>query len=171
MPALACSSESYIGSVCIVAFGFCPQGYAEANGQLLPISQNTALFSLLGNYYGGDGRSNFALPDLRGRTPVHVGQGPGLANWIELASQGGAETVTLTPSQLPGTTTSVTATDVVIDMAQDPHGAKDGGSAASVTASRVSVALTGANQPVSIRDPYLGMRYCIALQGYYPPRP
>jgi microcystin-dependent protein len=171
-PLLACPdsySDAYIGSVCILASTYCPDGYAEANGQRLNIRGNEALFSLLGCTYGGDCTAMFALPDLRSRAPVHIGQGPGL-NRIDQGQMGGAETVILTSSQLPGTTATVSATDIVIETALNSHGAKDS-DGASVMASQVSVAQSGGNQPVSIRDPYLGVRYCIALRGIYPSRP
>ncbi len=87
--------EPFLGSLLLVPYNFAPQGWALCNGQLLPISQNTALFSLLGTTYGGDGVSTFALPDLRGRVPISAGQGPGLQNY-SLGQSGGAESATLT---------------------------------------------------------------------------
>src|SRR4051794_18692844 len=94
------STESLIGSIAMFAGNFAPRGYALCAGQLLSIAQNTALFSILGTTYGGDGRVTFALPDLRGRVPIHVGQGPGLSNY-DLGETGGTETVTLTVNQMP----------------------------------------------------------------------
>jgi microcystin-dependent protein len=99
-PAAACSSTPYIGSVCTTAASYCPDGYAEANGAVLPISDYQALFSLMGNYYGGDGRNTFGLPDLRGRSPVGVGQGPALTS-VTFAQQRGAESVALDITQMP----------------------------------------------------------------------
>ncbi|MDQ2696675.1 MAG: tail fiber protein [Pseudomonadota bacterium] len=197
-PAAACNDTPFIGAVCLVAFTFCPRGYAEANGQLLPISQNTALFSLLGATYGGDGQTTFALPDLRGRSPVHVGQGPGLSN-ITLGQQGGAETVTLNLNQIPAhshnATTSVTANATLRGinssgnadtpggnvLAQDPRtdiystaaAAVDMGATAinaSATAA-TSIDNAGGGQPHDNRPPFLGIRYCIALEGIFPSRP
>ena len=94
-------SEPFIAEIRIFAGNFAPRGWAFCNGQLLPVAQNTALFSLVGTTYGGDGRSTFALPDLQGRAPLHPGQGPGLTN-RRLGEKGGAATETLTESQLPG---------------------------------------------------------------------
>ena len=93
-------NEPFIGSIVMFAGNFAPQGWALCNGQLLPIQQNAALFSILGTTYGGDGKTTFALPDLRGRVPVHSGQGPGLSLY-NLGQSGGAENVTLTVNQLP----------------------------------------------------------------------
>ena len=92
--------EPFIGEISMVAFTFAPRGWAFCDGQLLAISQNTALFSLIGTTYGGDGRTTFALPDLRGRVPLHMGNGPGLTSRPE-GQKGGSETVTLTVSQMP----------------------------------------------------------------------
>lgn len=196
-PAAACNTEPFIGTVCMFAFTFCPRGYAEANGQLLPIAQNSALFSLLGTTYGGDGRTTFALPDLRGRSPVHVGQGPGLSN-ITLGQVGGAETVTLNLNQIPahshGATTNVAVNATLRGinssgnadtpggnvLAQDPRtdiystaaAAVDMGATAinaSATAT-TSIGNAGGGQPHDNRSPFLGIRYCIALEGIFPSR-
>lgn len=96
----AFGSSGYVGQIMWVAFTFPPQGWADCNGQLLPINTNQALFSLLGTTYGGNGQTNFALPDMRGRVPVHVGQGPGLSNY-SLGEQGGIESETLTVGEIP----------------------------------------------------------------------
>ena len=101
-------SEPFVGEIRMFGFGFAPQGWAPCNGQLLPINQNQALFSLLGTTYGGDGEATFALPDLRSRVPVGQGQGPGLSAYAE-GQAGGAETVTLTATQMPGHTHPVRA--------------------------------------------------------------
>jgi len=101
-------SEPFVGEIRMFGFNFAPQGWALCNGQLLPISQNTALFSLLGTTYGGDGRTTFALPDMRSRVPVCQGQGPGLSPYAE-GQAGGAETVTLAATQMPGHTHPVKA--------------------------------------------------------------
>src|SRR6187399_3074015 len=93
-------AEPFLGEIRLMSFGFAPKGWAFCNGQFLPINQNQALFSLLGTTYGGNGQTNFALPDLRGRIPVHSGQGPGLSN-SSLGETGGTEAVTLTVAQLP----------------------------------------------------------------------
>ncbi|HEY4079149.1 MAG TPA: tail fiber protein [Burkholderiaceae bacterium] len=177
-----CSAEPILGSICIVAFNFCPQGYASAEGQLLPINQNTALFSLLGTYYGGNGTTNFALPDLRGRVPVGQGQGPGLSP-IDQGQVGGNETIQLTAAQMPAHTHSAQL------MASSANGSTDNPSGATMarlprsniysgsgpdtnmSASAVSIGTSGSSQPIPIRDPMLGLRYCIAMQGIFPARP
>jgi microcystin-dependent protein len=102
-------SEPFIGQIMLVGFNYCPRGWAEANGALLPIAQNTALFSLLGTTYSGDGRTTFGLPDLRGRVPIGDGTGAGLSPY-QLGQKGGVESVTLTSSQLPPHAHSITAT-------------------------------------------------------------
>ena len=96
-------ASPFIGQITLFAGNFAPRGWAFCNGQLLSIAQNTALFSILGTTYGGNGQTTFALPDLRGRVPVHAGQGPGLSNY-DLGQQGGAESVTLTTAQMPAHT-------------------------------------------------------------------
>jgi len=101
-------SEPFLGEICWIGFNFAPRGWALCDGQLLSISQNDALFSLLGTTYGGDGRTTFGLPDLRGRSPIHVGQGPGLSNY-QWGQKGGVETVTLTINQMPSHTHAITS--------------------------------------------------------------
>ena len=177
-----CSIDPMLGSICIVAYNFCPHGYADAAGQLLSIAQNTALFSLLGTQFGGDGRTTFALPDLRGRAPVGVGQGPGLSSIVE-GQQAGSESVTLTTSQMPAHSHTAMLkassgngnTDSPINAvpAKLPRSnIYSSGTADSAMASgTVTLTSVGGGSPVSVRDPYLGLRYCIALQGIYPSRP
>lgn len=168
--------EPFIGQIQIFGFNFAPRGWALCDGQLLPISQNTALFSLLGTTYGGDGRTTFALPDLRGRVPVHVGNGPGLSP-ISWGGRGGAESMTLTSANLPAHTHTLNATNATADQAQPGGNALAQSSedqyaaAAPGDAMRAgSVGNTGANQAFGIRNPYLGIYYSIALQGFYPSR-
>lgn len=145
-PAAACGSEPYIGEVCTFTFGWCPQGYAAANGQMLPINQNQALYSLLGTTYGGDGRTNFALPDLRGRVVVGAGAGaPGLPA-VTLGQKRGAESVSVSP--LPTHTHPAT----VASTAGPTYGVSSG-------------------QAVPTVPPELGLNFCIATQGIYPARP
>ena len=203
LPATA-RAEPFIGEILWVAFDFCPRGWADTNGQLLSISQNTALFSLLGTQYGGDGRVNFALPDLRGRKMVHVGTGPGLSP-VDQGQTGGAESSTLTFAQLPAHSHTATTT---VDGAQvtsvlygsaasgnstSPAGAAlattkkstqtyvagspdqamaDGSVRSSVTGGTATTTInaSGGGQPFPVRDPYLGLRACIALVGIFPPR-
>lgn len=176
-------SELFIGEIMATGVsGFCPRGTAPAEGQLLPISSNQALFSLLGTTYGGDGRTNFALPDLRGRTPVGVGNGNGLLP-VSQGEKRGAEQVTLTTANLaqhnhmvqannldgdkpgPGgkllaaAPTSGTGTETIYSL--EP---------ANVEMSAEMISSSGQNQPLDILDPTLVIRYCIAIQGIFPPR-
>lgn len=176
-----CSTEPILGSICITAANFCPRGYASTEGQILSIQQNTALFSLLGTTYGGNGQTTFALPDLRGRSAVGMGQGPGLSPVFQ-GEQGGSENVTLTVNQLPAHshtaqlrgTTSTGNTDSPANAVparlprSNIYSSATGDS--NMGTSAVSVGSTGGNQPVSVLDPYLGLRFCIALQGVYPSR-
>jgi microcystin-dependent protein len=176
-----CSAEPMLGSICIVAYNFCPRGYADAAGQLLSISQNTALFSLLGTQFGGNGQTTFALPDLRGRAPVGVGQGPGLSPIVE-GEQAGQENVTLTVAQMPAHTHGAQLRGTSSNGNTDsPAGAvpaklprsniySNGAAGDAMGASALTIATTGNSQPVNVRNPYLGLRYCIALQGIYPSR-
>ena len=120
VPAPSHAQEVLIGQVIPVAFTFCPRGFTEADGQLLPISSNTALFSLYGTTFGGDGRTTFALPDMRGRDPIHVGQGAGLQDYL-LGQSGGAETHTLTVGQMPSHTHALIG-DEEAASSTDPSG-------------------------------------------------
>ena len=158
-------------------FTFAPRGWAFCNGQLLPISQNTALFSLLGTNYGGNGTTTFGLPDLRGRVPNHFGQGPGLSNYTQ-GQSAGQENVTLIGSQLPPHTHPF----AMPCSTDDPAGGspKNNFPAAVATpiystASNASMGAgtTGVNtgsQPFSILQPYLTINFCIALVGIFPSR-
>lgn len=193
--AAACGSEPYLGEVCTFANSYCPIGYADADGRLLSIAQNSALFSLLGTTYGGDGRSNFALPDLRARNPIGVGAGPGLAP-VDLGEMSGQENVALLQTNLPQhnhtATTIVSAT--LHAVSSNGNATNPSGKLAAVSANRdnvysnstanaemspeaitagatTTVGLTGNNQPFSVRNPYVGMHYCVATSGLYPARP
>ncbi|MGB3848303.1 tail fiber protein [Sphingopyxis sp. YF1] len=179
-PALA-QTDRYLGQMIQVGFTFCPAGWASAEGQILAISQNTALFSLLGTTYGGNGQTTFALPDLRGRTAINQGSGPGLSPYV-LGEFGGSETTTLLSTNLPrhdhrgaiqtanaaANTTSANGNALAYSANNsylsgvDPNNAMDG--------TMVQVAPAGNSQPVSNRPPYLTMRWCIALQGIFPAR-
>lgn len=155
--------EPFIGQIMLFAGNFAPRGWALCNGQLLPIAQNTALFSILGTTYGGNGQTTFALPDLRGRAPIHWGQGPGL-NPYTLGEQGGAESVTLTTANLPPHTHG-------LQFAPDASGDPSHSIAASATQEKLhggDTQVAGAGQPFDNRAPYLVMNYCIALEGVYP---
>jgi microcystin-dependent protein len=168
--------EPYIGQIQLFAFGWAPVGWQVCAGQLLPIASNTALFSLLGTTYGGDGRTTFALPDLRGRVPVGFGQGPGLSNY-DLGQAGGSETVTLTGAQIPvhnhgtqgsasGTSKSPAGLVPAFDSAASSYGAPDGTQMAASMSQNY-----GSGQPHDNLEPYLTACYCIAVQGIYPSRP
>lgn len=172
-------SEPFIGQINVVAFNFAPRGWAECNGQLLPIAQNTALFSLLGTTFGGDGRSTFALPDLRGRTPVHWGQGPGLPE-ISLGESAGSETVTLISTQMP-MHNHIALASASPGNQPGPAGhswAAEGTGATFVYSNQspngsmgpTALASAGGNQPHNNMQPYLTMNFVIALVGIFPSR-
>ncbi|HPR45587.1 tail fiber protein [Ottowia sp.] len=172
------ATEPFLGQLALLPYTFCPRGWTEANGQLVAISSNTALFSLLGTTYGGDGRTNFALPDLRGRVPLGQGQGPGLSS-IQLGEQSGAESVTLMTNQMPMHThalqvSSQAATHAAPANTRVLAATQNAGSyvaaAPDTTLAAGSVGVSGGGQPFSVRNPYLGMRWCIALQGIFPSR-
>jgi len=170
-------SEPFVGQLMMVAFNFCPTGWLPCNGQLLEIAQNQALYSLLGTTYGGDGKNTFALPDLRGRVPLDQGQGPGLSPY-ELGQTGGQETVTLTQAQMPahnhhlfastGAATSSKPNGDALANTQSTHIYSTVHPAAAMNASSIGEA--GGGKPFGIRQPYLTINYCIAVQGVYPPR-
>jgi microcystin-dependent protein len=170
-------SEPFVGEIRMFGFGFVPQGWAQCNGQLLPIAQNAALFSLLGTTYGGDGRTTFALPDMRSRVPVCQGQGPGLSSYAE-GQAGGVETVTLAATQMPGHAHPVKASGGAAD-ANQPGGrtlARSAGhiyateSGASTVMSADMLGDTGGGQPHDNIQPYLTVNFCIALFGIFPSR-
>jgi microcystin-dependent protein len=156
-------SEPFLAEIRLFAGNFAPRGWAFCNGQLLSISQNTALFSLLGTTYGGDGRSTFALPDLRDQVPVGAGQGPGLSERV-LGEVGGAATVTLLPAELPSHGVPASSARATTNRAADAVPAAGGRYAAGPP-----VAVTAT--PHNNRPPYLGLQYIIALQGVFPQRP
>lgn len=171
--------DPFVAEIRIFPFNFAPRGWAFCDGQLLPLSQNTALFSLLGTVYGGNGQSNFALPDLQGRTPMFWGQGPGLS----LHSQGessGSETVTLLESEIPAHSHALRASSDFAEL-QAPNPARSlarsqNASAYTTTLTSVvamapeSLAPAGGDQPHNNLMPYLTLSFCIALQGVFPPR-
>ncbi|MDO6596380.1 tail fiber protein [Oceanihabitans sp. 2_MG-2023] len=173
-------SDPYLGQISMFAGNFAPRGWAFCDGTLLPINSNQALFSLLGTIYGGDGRTTFALPDLRGRAPIHAGQGPGLSNY-SLGQGGGVEQVYLTTNQLPSHshTTQVNATSPIGrgQNSDDPTNNfwAEGGSYAptsntTMSTNAVIVVPTGGSQGHENRQPYTTINYIIALQGTYPSR-
>jgi microcystin-dependent protein len=170
-------SDQFVAEIRIFPFNFAPTGWAFCDGQLLPLSQNTALFSLLGTTYGGDGKSNFALPDLQGSIPVQSGQGPGLSLY-DLGEQTGVETVTLLQSEIPAHTHSMRAQTVDQGDNRVPGPSLDLGntqvySDASTPNTQLdpsAAAPAGGGLPHNNLMPYLTLTYCIALQGIYPPR-
>lgn len=168
-------SAPFLGEIFLVPYNFAPRGYAFCEGQILSISQNTALFALLGTTYGGNGQTTFALPDLRGRVPVGVGQGPGLSN-VDLGQVGGTETVTLTQAQMPAHNHLAGSTQAAGTATRPSNqfpaaGAGVYGAASDGTTMNAAVVQSaGGNQPFSVKSPFLGLHYIIALQGIFPSR-
>ncbi len=166
----------FLGDIRILGFQFAPRGYAQCNGQLMSIAQNTALFSILGTTYGGNGTTTFALPDLRGRSPIHSGNGPGLTP-ITLGQVGGEAAHTLTTAELPAHTHQVVASADAASLAL-PTGNyfASGGQAVynstpdTVLDSTAAPAGGGSNLPHPNMPPYLVVNMCIALQGVFPSR-
>jgi microcystin-dependent protein len=163
--------DPYIGEIRLIAFNFAPKGWALCWGQLLPINQNQALFALLGTYYGGDGRTNFALPDLRGRVAVCMGQPPAGSEYL-LGAAGGAETVALTTAQLPAHNHSVHAQSAAGAKRTPTRGFPAGGGAYAaddnVRMKAAMIGQTGGGEAHENRQPYLTLNYVIALQGIFP---
>ena len=171
-------ADPFVAEIRIFPFNFAPKGWAWCNGQLLPLSQNTALFSLLGTTYGGNGKSNFALPDLQGRAPMHPGQGPGLS-LHDLGETGGSETVALLESEVPSHAHTLRASLDDADV-QIPASGRTLAKSANLNAYVSSAALSamapqalapaGGDQPHNNLQPYLTFYFNIALQGVFPPR-
>lgn len=169
----------FIAGIVLFAGNFSPRGWAFCQGQILPIAQYTALFSLLGTTFGGNGQTTFALPDLRGRVPIHPGQGPGLSNYI-LGQQGGTETHTLTIDEMPAHNHTVGAHGGGKGSAttDDPTNAVPGDTNANIyvvanptiTMRANMIGTTGGGQAFSIVQPYLAINYIIALEGIFPVR-
>ncbi|PVZ72059.1 phage tail protein [Pelagibaculum spongiae] len=188
------STEPFLGEIMWVGYSFCPRGWANADGQLLAISQNSALFSLYGTTYGGDGRTTFALPDLRGRVAIHVGRGPGMTD-RRLGARAGSEQVTQTAAQMPshshaanGLTAELKASQNKGDLAHPESAMLADGQRAAVygevpadpdgitTMAEQSISVngrvenTGGNRSMPNMQPYLVLRACIAMVGTYPSR-
>ncbi|MFT3812834.1 MAG: tail fiber protein [Acidovorax sp.] len=175
-PAAHADYEPYLAEIKFFAFNFCPKGWAPANGALMAIQQNAALFSLLGVQFGGDGRNTYALPDLQGRTPVGAPrQGAGLSA-VSVGEEAGRESVTLTVNQLPMHTHALLATTNAATTAMPGNNllarVQNGGLYASGASNNVTLqsGVAGGGQPVNVRNPYLGLTACIAVQGVYPSR-
>jgi len=171
-------ADPFVAEIRIFPFNFAPKGWAWCDGQLLPLSQNTALFSLLGTTYGGDGKSNFALPDLQGRVPMHPGQGPGLSLY-DLGQAGGAETVTLLQSEIAAHAHSARANTIDLGDTNVPSPnasfAQSAGGTLYQSASNTQLAPealspAGGGAPHNNLQPYLTFYFNIALQGVFPPR-
>jgi microcystin-dependent protein len=171
-------ADPFVAEIRIFPFNFAPRGWAWCDGQLLPLSQNTALFSLLGTTYGGNGKSNFALPDLQGRAPMHPGQGPGLS-LHDLGETGGSETVTLLQSEIPSHSHALRASlddgDLAIPTPNRSLGKSGGGNLyasgnPNTSMSNQALPPAGGNAPHNNMQPYLTFFFCIALQGVFPPR-
>jgi microcystin-dependent protein len=177
-------SDQFVAEVRIFAFNFPPTGWAFCDGQLLPISQNTALFALLGTVYGGDGKSTFALPDMQGNAPMHPDQGPGLSDHV-LGEESGVESVTLLISEIPahqhfiGRASAVQGDSITpVNSVWATSAAGRGNAAlyheapATGTVNPLnSLTLTGGGLPHNNMQPYLTLNFCIALQGIFPQRP
>jgi len=168
-------SEPFLAEIRMVGFNFAPRGWALCDGQILPINQNQSLYSLLGTTYGGDGRTSFALPDLRGRTPIHVGASNGTSH--PQGQKGGEDTHTLTTHEIPAHQHTVMATTARAD-AEDPSDLLPGVAAlktyrAPQTLAHMAteaVANAGGGQSHDNMQPYLAVNFAIALQGLFPPR-
>ena len=179
--------EPFIGQIMEVGFNFAPRGWAFCNGQLLPVSQYSALFSLLGTTYGGDGRTTFALPDLRGRCAIGMGHGPGLTDRREGAN-GGVESEIISSSQMPSHSHVVTV-DAKVEVGTSNANTDEQNKAFLTTSSNdfyasagaagnnlggvsatATAGNTGANQPINVMQPFLVVNYIIALEGIYPSR-
>ena len=176
-------SNPFLAEIRMFTGNFAPKGWAQCNGQLLPISQNTALFSLLGTFYGGDGKSTFGLPNLQGSAPMHPGQGPGLS-LHDLGETGGESAVTLLQTEMPAHSHAANCLSTAGDS-NAPNGntwaatagtGRGGGPPNYSTAgpttpmSAGATSLSGSSQPHNNMSPYLAVTFIIALQGVFPPR-
>lgn len=178
-------SNQFVAEIRIFPFNFAPKGWAFCQGQLLPISQNTALFSLVGTFYGGDGKSTFGLPNLQGKAPIQEGTGPGLSTYF-LGQSAGDETVSLVTTELPAhnhtfsvtTATGTTQTSNGGQFAKGLGGSKAASNVANIYSTGAvttplnlaELSISGASSPHNNMMPFLTLNYCIALQGIFPPR-
>jgi microcystin-dependent protein len=169
--------DPFVAEIRIFPFNFAPKGWAFCDGQIMPLSQNTALFSLLGTTYGGDGKSNFALPNMQGNAPMHPGQGNGLS-LHDLGETGGSGTVTLLQSEIPAHNHALLART---DLGDEPNPAQNSLARSAshfqtnttqniVAMADTAIGFAGMDQPHNNLMPYLTLNFCIALQGVYPPR-
>jgi microcystin-dependent protein len=174
-------ADQFVSEIRIFAGNFAPSGWAMCNGQLLPIAQNTALFSLVGTYYGGDGRATFGLPNLQGSMPIHQGQGPGLTN-RNMGETGGEQSLTLLSSQMPqhshtaqaatvgGVNTPANTVWGESKLGKTPLNVYAATGANNVAMNAGALAPAGGNQPHNNMPPYLVLNFVIALQGIFPSR-
>ncbi len=174
----AAGADPFIGELMLFGGNFCPRGWTNADGQLLAISANSALFSIYGTMYGGDGRTTFGLPDLRGRAPISTGQGPGLANYPQ-GQRGGAENLTVQTANMPSHNHNVQATNAIADknspesdflaitsLTQDIY--HDGPPNKIMDTAMITP--TGGGQAITKRSPFQVIRWCVALVGTFPSR-
>lgn len=170
--------EPFLGQIQAFGFNFAPMGWAFCNGQIMSIAQNSALFALLGTTYGGDGQVTFALPNLQGRSIVHQGQGPGLTNKV-IGELAGNENITLLSTNLPQHNHVTTIAVHTVDgeepsptgkIAMKKDAFNEDPSAGSFLANGAQSSIAGNNQPMAIRNPYLGVYHSIALEGIFPSR-
>jgi len=169
-------SEPFVGQITMFAGSFAPRGWALCDGQLLAISQNDALFSLFGTIYGGDGRTTFGLPDLRGRVPIHIGSGPGLSSRT-IGHRSGSESVTVARTQLPshthplqGSTDSATTPDPSGNVFARSSGDAYGSEFSASNMNGAAVGNSGGGQAHSNMQPWLAVNFIVALFGVYPSR-
>jgi len=172
-------ADPFVAEIRIFPFNFAPRGWAFCDGQLLPLSQNTALFSLLGTTYGGNGKSNFALPNFQGSAPMHWGDGPGLSSRF-IGESSGSETVTLLQSEMPQHVHGLVGSTTPTDSPTATGGASGRVSGATpylppsgaplVPMAPQALGLAGGNNPHNNMQPYLTFYFCIAMQGVFPPR-
>jgi microcystin-dependent protein len=170
-------SDPFVAEIRIFPFNFAPKGWAFCDGQLLPLSQNTALFSLLGTTYGGDGKSTFALPDFQGSSPIQPGQAAG-GSLYDLGQQGGSQFITLLESEMPShnhtanpkTSLGNQATPAAFAWAGSQVAKQYVTTAPNATMSPFTIGIAGGSVPHNNMQPYLTLNFCIALQGVFPPR-
>lgn len=172
-------SNPFIAEIRMFGFNFNPRGWALCNGQLIPIAQNTALFSLLGTNFGGNGQTTFGVPNLQGSTPIGAGQGLGLSNYV-LGEAGGAASHALIAAELPSHTHAlavVAAADGAADRANargnvlaKPSDSSYIAATPDTTMASASISVTGTSSPHNNMQPYVGVNFCIAMQGVFPAR-
>lgn len=169
-------SEPFLAEVRIVGFNFAPRGWAFCDGQILPINQNQSLYSLLGTTYGGDGRTSFALPDIRGRVPIHVGRSEGGTDHRE-GQKSGEETHTLSGAEMPqhshgtnGTTNTASEATPTTSLLPGGNSGQPYATSGTLTMGSNTIVNVGGGQAHNNMQPYLAMNYCIALRGLFPSR-